>query len=277
MVRCLGAVLVCCAWGWSLGGLAIHAQELRVYTKTSQLSPGAERPEVVARSLTLFHAGKVYDYIDALGEVTIFEPAHHRFTILNRDSGTFAIVSRDEVRRFLSLAEEGARQVVTDLLRSPDPQQKPALEFIEFQLEPVFDARYDEATKRLRLQSPHLIYDVTCAASPQPPIVDAYLRYADAMAELNAVLHPQSLLPGPRQAMNEELRRRHVLPVQVRRTLPGPAMIELTAEHEWRWSLSELERQYIANWEGDLTKGRVRQTPFEQMQRAVLSGKVTQR
>ena len=35
-----------------------------------------------ATALTLFHAGRVYDYMEELGEVVILEPVHNRFTVL---------------------------------------------------------------------------------------------------------------------------------------------------------------------------------------------------
>ena len=59
----------------------LNAQEMRVYTTVRNLRGSAvseDRAPVVARSLTLFHAGKVYDYVEAAKELTIFEPAHHR-------------------------------------------------------------------------------------------------------------------------------------------------------------------------------------------------------
>ena len=63
------------------------AQQFRVYTEVSippqNPEPGKMQGEVVARSLTIFHAGRVFDWLKTAGEVTIFEPAHQRFVIFN--------------------------------------------------------------------------------------------------------------------------------------------------------------------------------------------------
>ena len=71
---------------WTLIALGIcsaanvtRAQEIRLYTTIRDPA----RDQVLVRSLMLFHAGKVYDYIDSANEVTMFEPVHRRFTILN--------------------------------------------------------------------------------------------------------------------------------------------------------------------------------------------------
>ncbi|MGH7199902.1 MAG: hypothetical protein ACREJB_04815, partial [Planctomycetaceae bacterium] len=65
-----------------LSAVPLAAQEFRIYTRVYDASTTGEEPAVVTRSLSLFHAGKVYDYIDTLGEVTVFEPAQDRVHIL---------------------------------------------------------------------------------------------------------------------------------------------------------------------------------------------------
>ncbi|MDX1970563.1 MAG: hypothetical protein SFV23_25560 [Planctomycetaceae bacterium] len=270
---------------WACGlGLAspwmLSAQEMRVYTVTRSATTVEEDPPhdpIMARSLTLFHAGKVYDYISSLQEVTIFEPAHHRFTILNESAAAVAVVSQDEIRRFLALAEERAQEVAADLLRSPDPQQRQSVDLLQFQLRPTFEATYEPMSRRLKLQAPQFTYDVLCASAPQPLIADSYLRYADAITELNSVLHPHSFLPGPRMELNRQLREHGVLPISVRRRVDYGATLEIVAEHEWKWSLTELDRKCIDRWESQISKGLLRPLSFEQMQRAVLTGKLSQR
>lgn len=256
----------------------LAGQELRIFTVTRDVTQASEKPgeraPIVSRSLTLFHAGKVYDYIDILREVTIFEPAHRRFTILNESAAAFSIVSQDEVRQFLSLAETRARELAGDLLRQDTGDQRNSVEFLQFQLRPEFKTSYDSATRRLRLETASFGYDVVCVTPPQATIQEPYLRYADAMAELNAVLHPQSLLPAPRLELNRQLRNQGVLPISVRRSMSFGQRQELIAEHEWKGALTELDRQLISGWESQLTKGQVRELTFEQLQRAVLTGKL---
>ena len=263
-----------------LFGLAIRAdgQELRIYTLTRDVTaePAAKAP-IISRSLTLFHAGKVYDYISELREVTIFEPAHHRFTVLNEPAAAYAMISQDQVRRFLTLAEDRARELAGDFLREDDPMKRQAVELLQFQLFPQFDPRFDTASRQLTLTAPRYAYEVSCMEGSEPQVVERYLVYADALAEFNSVLHPQSFLPGPRLALNQALRDRQVLPVKVLRKVDFDGKQALLAEHEWRWSLTEFDRQLITNWESQIVKGQVRELSFEQMQRAVLTGKLAPR
>lgn len=257
------------------------AQDMRIYTITKSVprtNPAGEgRNTIMARSLTLFHATKVYDYIDSLREVTIFEPAHRRFTVINEASATSTVISQDEVRRFLNLAEERAYEIVQELTTAADPEQQPAIALLECQLRPQFQTQFDAATQRLRMEHPSVTYQVNVASAPQPVHVEAYLRYADAMAELNSVLHPHSFLPGPRLAVNRVLREHGVLPVAVRRSVTMESGRELVAEHQWKWSLTESDRQLIDAWESQLAQGTLRPMSFDQMQRVVLTGKVSQR
>lgn len=251
-----------------------HAQELRCYTSTKDLSRGPDQPVEIARNLTLFHANKVYDYIDSasLREVTIYEPAHKSFVVLQLSAGAAARISQDQVRHFLNLAKQGVEQ---DLANPQPATPQQALELLQFQLEPEFETRVDDS-KRLRLTSPRFRYEVKTLQPPQPAVAGAYLRYADAIAELNAVLHP-SLLPGPRIQLNDELRSRDLLPQSVRRIVEFDRVIDLRADHEWKWRLDEVDRQYITCWESELNKNNLRWLEFKDLQQAVLGGKLMKR
>lgn len=261
-----------------LCGPAARGQEFRVYTRTADLSgtTPAKAP-IVARSLTLFHAGKVYDYIDSLREVTVFEPVHRRFIILHESSNAVATVSQDEVRRYLSMAEDEVYDVAAEQAKQSTPTAKSALQLLRLQLHPTFETAYDETGRRLRMDHPALRYEVECTNPPEAPVAETYFRYADAVSELNSVLHPHSLLPKPRMALNEELRTRGLLPRTVRRQVTTRAVTDLRAEHEWEWQLTDLDRQMIADWDRTLRRNDLRHLDFRQFQQEVLSGRLTAR
>uniref|UniRef100_A0A7C4LJ09 DUF4412 domain-containing protein n=1 Tax=Schlesneria paludicola TaxID=360056 RepID=A0A7C4LJ09_9PLAN len=253
----------------------LPAQELRVHTRMLDLTHPGERPAVLAHSLTLFHAGKVYDYISSMNEVTVYEPVHRRFTVLQVNAGVAAQVTQDEVRRFLALAEEQAEQQAAALVRQPEAAAQ--LQWLQFQLRPEFEVRIDAETSRLWLSSPRCRYEVEALKPPEPAVAEAYLKYADAVAELNAVLHPYSLLPAPRLQLNAALRSQNWLPRTVRRVLEADRGSDLRAEHEWKWRLEELDRKFIAQWEAQLKRSDLRWLPFKQQQREVLSNRLSQR
>jgi hypothetical protein len=51
------------------------AQDMRVYTTVRAVGENRQDSPILAESLTLFHAGKTYDYMENVGEVIIYEPA----------------------------------------------------------------------------------------------------------------------------------------------------------------------------------------------------------
>ena len=60
----------------------VGAQDMTVYTTVSEIRDG-EASRTVGSSLTLFHGGKVYDYLEDAGELVVLEPQDNRFTLLN--------------------------------------------------------------------------------------------------------------------------------------------------------------------------------------------------
>jgi hypothetical protein len=269
------------AWTLVLIALVVPAavaQELRVFTRTVDLTglPAEQysKAPIIARSLTLFHAGKVYDYIDSAREVTIFEPVHRRFTILHEASGAVTSVSQDEVRQFLEMAKDEALQRIASGTKNGAGTK---LDFLRFQMRPDFKVQADEGASRLRMEHSLMRYEAECAAPPAGMTSKAYFDYADATAELNAVLHPHSIWPTPRLQLNEELRQREWLPRSVRRQISGTKTADLRADHEWEWKLGEHDRLMITKWDRQLREGEVRKLEFRQFQQEILTGKLTSR
>jgi hypothetical protein len=79
------------------------AQQFSVTTKVVQplpnAAPGEPQEEVVATSITLFHAGKVFDWLPAVGEVTVFEPIHQRFILFNGKRRVATTVTFEQIQQ----------------------------------------------------------------------------------------------------------------------------------------------------------------------------------
>lgn len=258
----------------------VDAQEMRVYTTVRNLAalgPGeaTDRAPVVARSLTLFHAGKVYDYVEAAKEVTVFEPSHHRFTLLNERRRSISSVAQDEVRQFLSLVEQEGWKRMEAANEQTGTSQVRSLAWLKFQLKPEFDISFDAAKSSVTMLEHDCRYTADGQAPPSPEVLETYLRFADATAELNSVLHPQAPLPRPRLRLNEELRQRKLLPVVVdlRANLDRP--LHLQARHEWTWKFQSRDRQLISGWEAQLSDATQRRVSFRQYQQESLSTEVS--
>lgn len=91
----------------------IGAEEFRIYTTVTDLSAADKgKPRLLSKSMTLFHAGKVYDYLESAEETVIHEPAQSRF-LVNRRHNLATEITHDEIRRYLGLANAQARELLT--------------------------------------------------------------------------------------------------------------------------------------------------------------------
>lgn len=256
---------------------AAVAQEFRVYTTvTDHSSAGKTKPRLVTTSMTLFHAGKIYDYIESAEETVIHEPAHSRFMVLSRRHNLATEITHDEIRRYLGLARSQARELIADWQREGTARQA-EIAALEFQLVPQFQVSVDEPGNKLSLVSPQFRYDVKYAQGASPEIVQAYLKSADWTAQLNSVLHPFALLPEPRLRLNDELRERGVLPVEVELRIQGERPVHLKASHEWTWKLSRFDRTFIDGRETEMRQSNLRLVPFREFQRETLKAEIGRR
>jgi len=258
----------------------VFGQDFRMYTAVYDESAAtnqrrSEKPEPVSSSLTLFHAGKVYDYISSIGEVTIYEPAHNRFTVLNTSRRMSATVDVDEINHKLRVAEDEVRNRISELIQQDGSDNSSLREVLKFQLKPEFEETYDAQRKRLTLKSPHMLYEVRCAdpetqSAIDPEAVEVYLRFADWVKKLNYVLHPRPILPYPRLSLNDSLRRRKLLPTQVELQADIGTKLHLKAEHQIHWNLSDSDRSLIEGWETMLHDKETRQVPIRRYQETIL-------
>jgi hypothetical protein len=255
-------VMVLCALTTSCA-----AQEFRVYTKVWDLN-SSDQP--VSRSLTLWHAGKIYDVIHSQGEVTILEPAQRRCSIINPDKNVQTSVDFDELKHLLQVAEERLSQQIQTLEAKPN-SSKEFSNHLRFQLHPQFTKQYDAQQHRLFLESKPLTYEVRGQEGVRAEAVDAYLDYADWACRLNFVLHPQPVFPTARLELNQQIRKLKLFPVEVKLRAQFDRPLQLKAEHELSWTLDTGDRDKIHHWESLLRNPKLQQLSLPEYQRAALS------
>lgn len=244
------------------------AQEMTVYTTVSDVGNG-DAPRTIGSSLTLFHAGKVYDYMEDAGELVVLEPNVHRLTLLNSNY-TATRVEFSELLQFLKVAETESAEYILELSQQTDPGSGRVRSLLQFQLTPQFQE--DSATKnRLVLRGGVMNYDVRTADSPDPQQVKQYLMYADWAARLNFVLHPGSSYPAPRLILNDALRRKGALPVAVELSTMSENPVRLAARHTYQWELQATDRSHIHKWTQLLESEKVRWVSFHEYQARLLA------
>jgi hypothetical protein len=249
----------------------LPAQEMRVTTTISRKEPnGNWRP--FAYSLTLFHAGKVYDYMEDVGEVVIYEPANDRFVLLDGNYRATEL-SITELNQFLKSSDAKAHEYLAGLQRDGSDTAKKEAAALSFQLGPHFDERFDPKEQRLRMSSEQIEYTVKTGASPDPEDSMKYLAYADWAARLNHILHPESLLPEPRLAVNAALRNRKRIPLTVELKARSEGNLHLQAEHKFSWELQANDKRLIGRWEKLMTSKEAVWVSFRDYQRRLLTSK----
>ena len=254
------------------------AQQFSVFTEVTEppldSAPG-EKPRVVARSLTLFHAGKVFDYMPPpIGELSVFEPAHRRFILLNGRRMIATTVTFEEIERMLETAKNETRNYTQQLARRNEPGSQAIIEPLNFTLNPQFSKQFDPVQKQLKLSSPRFSYSVECATPKSQEASTAYLNYADWAARLNYVLHPNSLFPAPRLILNESLKSRGLLPVNVALNVEFDSLVQRTAGHRFVWELGKDERHHINYWQSLQRRENLKWMNFRNYQRAVLKPQI---
>lgn len=249
---------------------AADAQEFRIVTTIRNLAAD-NASETGVTTLTLFRQRKVYDYIDQLGEVIIYEPGMNQFTILNVRRSLATTVHFDEIKKLLRNRKPEIERYVARLRANNDPIADDVAKAFDFQLNPHFEEDFDREKSRLVLSSPKCEYRVTCVDIKKPEQTVQYLAYADWMARLNSVLHPGAMFPEPRIALNKSLRRHKKMPIRVELNSKLDGDLHLAAEHRVSFNLENRDRTRITEWEAALISPRITKTTFPRYQRMVLT------
>jgi len=251
------------------GFSSASAQEFRVVTTVFQ--DGQSTP--ISRSLTMFRAGKVYDYVDAADEVIIYEPARDQFLILNPRHNLATTVEQEQIRQRLSQVRAETRKYAEELTSNPAPTVRRQISLLSFQLGPEFAEQFDPATGRLQLKSDRIGYTIVGRQLDQHDLTTAYLDYTDWICRLNFLLHPTPLLPDVRLKVNEALRRYDLFPLQVELDADLDQPLLLSADHSIEHGLGSSDRSMIHQWELLLNSPKIRRVAFREYQQRTLGAK----
>lgn len=253
----------------------VDAGDFRVYTKVFDMQANGEdgKPRIVGRSLTLFHAGKTYDYLKAAGEVIIFDPANHQFIVLNSRNATATTVDFDVVRVMLKERTTQMENLINELEVSRAENAELVKNALRGQMTPNFRRTFDQDTGRLELEAAYCRYQVDCVNVENSPIVKTYLHYADWTARLNFLLNPRAMFPEPRLELNESLRKLNRLPTSVELMARDEQTLHLKAEHKIGWKLESHDRMLIHAWETMLKDKRTQFKTFREYQKQLTVSK----
>ncbi len=163
----------------------------------------------LARSLTLFHEGVAWDFLEALAsgtaassEIVLHDPARERLLVIDPQRHLKTQVELIRLERLsVSLAKWA---------RSSDDR------LVSWAGGPDFSTGFSEERDRLDLVGPRVKYAVSHEPAPSPEAAEVYRRFADTAILLKALLQPGGIPPFPRLAVNERLADAAAIPVEVK-------------------------------------------------------------
>lgn len=250
------------------------AQGLRVsatVTDASRMSESGQE-KIVANNFSLFQGGRAYDYVEAAGEVVIFDRAAKQFIVLNLERSVFTKITFAELRILLDARGPKTQQYIEELQARNSTDAVRIARMLTFQLNPKFETNYDERSGGLSLKASSWKYFVSTEAWEDKEQLERYLEYTDWMARLNCILHPSSMFPEPRLALNEELRKLDGrIPVIVQLDLRPDERLVLRAEYQFVRNLTNHDQSLISQWNAAIKSPETRELPFRSYQETVLT------
>lgn len=249
-------------------GRVARAQDFHVDTIVEAVTP--RETKQMSRSVTLFHAGKTYDFIGQMGELVICDPAHDQFTLLNTQQRRATQVHFDQINRMEQLGRQALADHIKKLRASGKPDDQAMVDALLFQFNPQFQQtiRQSDRGPVIDLDSNYFHYQVVGATPPTPAHGAAYLNYADWIIRLNYVLSPGKTLPEQRIKLDAALRQAQLIPVEV--SFGDPNTLEVRARHRIYWDLSDRDRALIGEWETLLRQRDLKRVSFHDYQRSLL-------
>ena len=211
-----------------LVGLAAAHASLAVAADFRIVSEVFLDKDMVSTNRTLFRAGVVYDYLKAPGLTTVFDPARQRFILLDPETKLRCEVDTVQVAQFNNALRKRA-------VENADP-------LLKFMAQPVFQIEGNKAPGMLKLLSPLVSYQLKTTRVEDAEALRQYIEFCDWYAQLNTMVNPGSPPPFARMKVNQVLRNRQEMPLEVELTISvqakgGNRQVTLRSRHQIAWRL----------------------------------------
>jgi hypothetical protein len=256
-----------------LAGTTGFAQGLKISTQIRAVDPTAAETEgtVVSSSLTLFHNGRIFDYVAAADELCVFDPVQKQFVVASASRKIQTVVTFDEIRHHAETRRMRTEEYLQEMSGGQSVAGAAELQFIRFQLNPEFRQSFEPSRNMLVLASPALTYRIELSRWEDADQVERCLTWRDWTARLNSVLHPDNLFPEPRLEVNRAIRERGgSLPIVVELDRRPAAVKLLRAEHQITAGLADDDHSRIARWESMLRTEELQTVPLRRYQQTSL-------
>ena len=182
--------------------------------------------EATSRNLTIFHSGKVYDFLeDTPSEVIIIDSQSQDIILLDQQRRIKTELRHPEL---VAMCQAMLKVVHTA------PVQIREMAF------PNFESKFRSTDNHLTLLGKVLRYDVVGHDAENKDVLNQYRSFADSCARLNGVLHGRP--PQARLELNASLVRHRILPKTIKLAIDDRSMFKATSYHTFQHTLSH---QYL--------------------------------
>jgi hypothetical protein len=209
------------------GGNDVDGENFRIHNRI--YVPDQKEP---IESTTLFYNGIVYDFVLRPEETIVFSPNRDLFQLLDPKNKRTTEITTGEISKNMTMLHTAAQA------RADKPLAK-------FYADPKFAESQDPKTGDVLLTSNYLDYRLKTFPPTNPKAAQDYGRFADWSAQLNAMLYPEGPPPFPRLKVNDVLKQRQELPVEVKLTKKLKKPLVIRAEHSIQPRLSQEDLQRI--------------------------------
>ncbi len=227
-----------------------HGEDFRVETKVFN----GKDAKPASENLTLFCAGKVYDFLSEPAGDEKGAVEHKQISILDAHANRMVLLDPD---RHVRTELKCDRLIeITGSLKAVAVQSNNA--FLRFAAEPKFSETVGSTGDELTFSSPVMTYRVRTKKANSSEAVRQYCEFCDVYARLNVATSPGAPPPFPRLALDEALGKRELVPSEVELTINegrlGSKPIVRRSEHLFHWRLLESDQRRIEDAADALAK-----------------------
>ena len=208
------------------------AEDFRVETRVFEVKEKSKDKTPLCQNITLFHAGKVYDYLAEPPEIVVFDKANGRFVLLDPVRKLRTDVSANQVLVFCGELRSWAVNEANGLLK--------------FSGNPRFAVQFAEKSNELTMASEFMTYKLLVTEARTRDAAHQMREFSDWYARLNALTNAGGLPPFPRLAVNEELDRRGFVATAVELNILS-RNVSIRSEHELEWRLLDRDLKRISD------------------------------
>ena len=209
----------------------------------------------VTQTLSIFHGGKAYDFLQPANEIAIFDPVEQHITLINAPKNKACELSFDELNNWITVSRNQLENQLLQLSGQEDIRLQQRLKLGQFLLSPKFHVFYESAQQQLKLSSPYLEYNIEGTKLTEKSmlhvssVVQTLHRYWNLNARLNRIINPGGLPASVRIKVNEALSQHTLLPEQLTLQIRFGQPVILQSLHRTQWNLTASDIQQVKNAE----------------------------